>query len=432
MSRRHLALAATIASLAASTALLPVAAAAAEEGESVEMQFTYGVDHSAWYWVHQRDEEIDLAPLPLNTRQSLPSGQDENTLPVAAEAGEPSKLSAMRFDLAERGVPEGSTVTRFVLRIAEGTDGGEFPAFNPAGNDLRACRATDAWSPVEADLWDAQPATIDDCVTGTREEIDLESGEFEDESLAATWTFDLTPLAAEWGEDPFANHGVVLDSVIADDAGVADTWQVNLKLPRRNDPTTPIDEYEETAHRVFVEMSHVPGEPDPDPGDEANGPDPSEPATGSDPSEDSSAGDIDGDTAGSGSIGDIGGGSAGGTGGVSSGGLPADDDVQADDFVEGDAEPDAKADEHAVPVASEPFIPSMPWYAWLLIPAALVVTTLIRGALVEPTSSARPNSVIEKIRERNASRRGAALPAPTSRLSRLITSLSLGRGAQSI
>jgi hypothetical protein len=413
MSRRPLPLAATIATLAAAAVLWPAASAAADEAESVEMQFTYGTDRSAWYWVHQIDEELALGP--LSQRQELPHLQNESTLPVAVESGEPSKVSALHFDLAERGVPEGATVTRLVLTIAEGTDPGEVPTVNPAGNELVACAAADAWSPGEGDLWEAQPETTDDCVPGVREEIELEDGEESD--LAPTWTFDLTALAAEWGEDPFGNHGVVFHPDGEDDGGPLDTWQINLKLPLRNDPTTPIDEYEETADRVTVELEYVPGDSTEEEIDETAPEDSPVDASGAGGSTEAPPDD---DFA--------------GTGGSSGGGSAGSDGL--DDFDEGEIDEAAMADhdqnDQAVPVASrEPFVPAMPWYAWLLIPAVLLATMLVRGALVEPSSATRPNGVIATIRQRNALRRGSSLPVKPSLASRLMVALSFGRGASS-
>ncbi|MPZ26626.1 MAG: hypothetical protein GEV12_09250 [Micromonosporaceae bacterium] len=375
----------------------PLLRAGAQPGgsQTERLQFTYGVDSSSWFWQRQQDEELAVGT--ASQRVSVPNPQSPATLPVAVEAGEPTKLAALRFDLAGRDVPEGSTVTGFLLTVAEGTEPGDtVPTVNPLGRELRACRADAAWSPGEADLWEARPEQADACVTGVRTEAEVDpeaEPDPEGGELAATWTFDLASLAGDWGEDPFANHGVVLGPVLPDDAGPTETWQVNLLLPRRDDPNTPVDEYEQTAGRTVVELAYLPGEAA---GQEPGG----EPGSGAPPAPAGGAGDVGGSP-----------GRLDGAGGVPDPGAPP----EAGDPSEAGSPP---ASEQPVPVA-QPFAPRPPWYVWLLIPAALLAVMLVRGALVEEPATARPGGVIETIRRRNTRRRGGELPVPASLPARL-------------
>jgi hypothetical protein len=353
-----------------------------------QLHYVYGVDSSSWFWEPQVDEELALGP--VSQRTSLPSPQSQDTLPVAVEAGEPTKISALRFDLRHRGVPDGSPVTGFVLTIAEGAaDAGDMVAtFNPMEHEIQACAATEPFSPGEADLWEAQPAFDDDCVVGVRGEPELDD---DSEDLDTYWTFDLTPLAASWGKSTFDNHGVVFTPVLPEDAGLTDSWQVNLKIPQRNDVNTPVDEYEETVERVSVELSYLPGEPD----------DPAGPADAVVGSPQSSA-----VTTGAG-------------GGVPDRGAPPEPvDLPGDDH---------DADAVAQPVSlGEPFEPRMPWYVWLLVPVALLAAALVRGALVEAPATTRTSGVIEAIRHTNARRRGGPLATPGSALARIRATMPFG------
>lgn len=368
----------------------PLLRAGAQPGgtETERLQFTYGVDSSSWFWQRQQDEEVAVGT--VSQRVSVPNPQSPATLPVAVEAGEPTKLAALRFDLAGRDVPEGSTVTGFVLTVAEGTEPGDtVPTLNPLGRELLACRAGAAWSPGEADLWEARPEQADECVTGVRAEAEVDPDA--EDAPTATWTFDLSALAGDWGEDPFGNHGVVFGPVLPDDAGPTETWQVNLLLPRRDDPNTPVDEYQQTAGRTVAELAYLPG---PAAGQEQRAGAAVPPAPAGD------AGDPGGSPGG-----------LGGAGGVPDRGAPP----EAGDPPDAGSPP---ASDQPVPVA-QPFAPSPPWYVWLLIPAALLAALLVRGALVEEPATARPGGVIDTIRRRNTERRGGELPVPASLTARL-------------
>jgi uncharacterized membrane protein YgcG len=369
--------------------------AGATAQESEELAFDYAVDGVAWFWSHQIDETLELGTVVQPVE--LPNPQAESTLPVAVEFGDAAKVAALRFNLAERGVPQGATITEFVLTIAEGDDAGDMPTFNPARHGVQACPITEAWSSGDAEMWDVQPAAGEQCVAGERTEPTPEElADAEDaESIAVPlpkWTFDLTEIAADWAEDHFQNHGVMFTPVL-DDATPVDLWQVNLKLPLRNDPQTEIDEYELTADRLSAVLSY-------------------DPPLEEDADEDTE--EVTEDTSTGGSPGGASGGSGGGgSGGGSSGGGSAGDDAAAGD-----------ADEVIEPAAHSPIEPAMPWYVWLLIPGALAAAYAVHTALGGPGMATSGGGAIDRIRAHNLDRRGFALPLPAGLWERLT-----GRGA---
>jgi hypothetical protein len=369
-----------------------------EDSSSTELQYDYGADAVSWYWSRQIDETLELGALAQQVE--LPNPQATTTMPVAVELGENTKVSSLSFNLAERGVPEGSQITDFKLTVAEGDDAGDSPTFNPLGKLVQACPVTEAWSGGEAEMWDVQPPVGDGCVTGERAEPDPDAVAEAEELLAAaqeavenggespevvevplpTWTFDLTAMAKDWGQDPFANYGVMFMPVM-DDATPIDTWQVNLKLPLRDDTQTPVDEYEATAYRLGAAFSFIPGTPEDD-------------------------GAPEGGTDDSGTTG----GSSGGGGGSGGGG--------AEGAEESATEAPASTEEMA-PAAYEPFVPTAPWYVWTLIPAALVGAYLLHTVMGASGAAAGGNGAIDRIRAHNLDRRGWALPLPAGLWQRL-------------
>ena len=234
----------------------PAPATAQDDAGGEELEFDYGVDGVSWYWSRQIDENLELGS--VSQPVEFPNPQSATTMPVAVELGENTKIAAVNFNLAERGVTEGSTITDFKLTVAEGDDAGDSPTFNPTGKLVQACPITEAWTSGEAEMWDVQPPVGDGCVVGERTEPDpaevadaeallaeaQEAAEGGGEDVPVvevplpTWTFDLTELAKDWGQDPFANYGVMFMPVM-DEATPVDTWQVNLKLPLRDDTQTP-------------------------------------------------------------------------------------------------------------------------------------------------------------------------------------------------
>lgn len=364
----------------------PGTAAQEDDGDepaqgSEELQFDYAVDGVSWYWSRQIDETLELGEVvqPLE----LPNPQSTTTMPVAVEFGEASKVAALQFNLAERGVPEGSRITEFTLTVSEGDDAGDTPGFNPLQHLIQACPITEAWSSGEAEMWDVQPPVGEQCVQGERSEPDPEeiaaAEDAEDiEVPLPEWTFDLSEIAADWAVDHFENYGVMFMPVM-DDATPVDIWQVNLKLPLRDNTETPVDEYEASIDRLTGSFSYTPPEAEP-------------------PADD--AADSGGGT---GSTGGSTGGSGGGGGGGSDGG-----DTAAEETTE-----------EVEPAAFEPVEPRMPWYVWTLIPAGLAGTLILHRMMGGAPAAAAGGGAIDRIRSHNLSERGWALPVPAGLWERL-------------
>jgi hypothetical protein len=373
----------------------PAPAAAQDDAAGEELKFDYGVDGVSWYWSRQIDETLELGS--ISQQVEWPNPQSATTMPVAVELGENTKVAALSFNLAERGVTEGSTITDFKLTVAEGDDAGDSPTFNPTGKLVQACPITEAWTTGEAEMWDVQPPVGDGCVVGERAEPDPAEVADAEALIAATqeaidsggqpeapavevplptWTFDLTALAKDWGQDPFANYGVMFMPVM-DGATPVDTWQVNLKLPLRDDTQTPVNEYDATAYRLSASFAFTPGET---PDDGASDPD-------------------TGTSGGSGGSG----GSSGGSGGGGSGGGAGDDAAAAEEAASG---------EELAPAAYEPIEPKAPWYVWTLIPAAIAAAYVLHSVLGASGAAAGGGGAIDRIRAHNLDKRGWALPIP--------------------
>ncbi|WP_026932387.1 hypothetical protein [Glycomyces tenuis] len=374
--------------LALSVLSWPSASAAQEDAAGEEIQFEYGIDGVSWYWSRQIDETLELGQVvqPIE----LPNPQSATTMPVAVEFGEASKVAALQFNLMERGVPEGAGITDFTLTVAEGDDAGDAPTFNPAQHLIQACPITEAWSPGEAEMWDVQPPVGDNCVKGERAEPDpeevAEAEGLEDFQVPLpTWTFDLSELAEDWAVDHFANYGVMFMPVL-DDATPIDLWQVNLKLPLRDDAETETDEYEATVDRLGATLAY-------------------EPPAETVPTEDS-GGATSGGVTGGGGGGSGGGGSAGGS----------DAEAPAEE---------AAATEEIAPAAYEPIEPRMPWYVWTLIPAGLVGAYILHTLMGGTAAPVAARGAIDRIRSHNLARRGWSLPVPAGLFERLT-----GRGGR--
>ena len=373
------------------------APAVADEADDGELYFQYGVDNVSWYWSHQIDQEFELGD--LHQPIQWPNPQAESTMPVAVQVGDPVKVAALRFDLVERGVPEGASINEFILTVSEGDDDDDMRNINLTDPQIQACAAVDAWTTGEAEMWDVRPPTEDDCVEGERtdpededtdeaEEDEAEFEAFEEfeefEGAMPQWTFDLSEIASDWGEDPFENHGIVFMPV-EEELSVLDNWQANLKLPLREDSDTDDDEYELTQGRLQADIDFD-APPEEDAADESD--------AGSPPS------------------GDAGG--SGGGGGDSAGSDSGSE--ESEEASEEDTEPAA---------AAEPFEPAMPWYVWLLIPLALVAAIFVNSAMGSPAGAANNGGVIDRIRSHNAAKRGWTLPTPSGVFQRLT-----GRGGQ--
>ncbi|HEX2143067.1 MAG TPA: hypothetical protein VHG10_01040 [Glycomyces sp.] len=381
------------AALAFTVLAWPSPAVAQDESGGEELQFDYGSDAVSWYWSRQIDETLELGS--VSQQVEWPNPQSATTMPVAVELGENTKVAALSFNLAERGVTEGSTIDSFKLTVAEGDDAGDSPTFNPTGKLVQACPVTEAWTAGEAEMWDVQPPVGDGCVVGERTEPDPEEVADAEALLAEaqeavesggtappvvevplpTWTFDLTELAKDWGQDPFANYGVMFMPVM-DEATPVDTWQVNLKLPLRDDTQTPVNEYDATAYRLSADFAFTPGET-PDDG-------------AADPGTDLGGGS---------------GGSGGSTGGGGSGGGGGGGDTE-------DAAAESPSEEEMAPAAYEPIEPKAPWYVWTLIPAGLIGAYLLHSVMGASGAVAGGSGAIDRIRAHNLAKRGWALPIP--------------------
>lgn len=353
----------TLSALAvAAIVLVPANAQAATTSAS----FEYGKDRSAWYWKHQQEATVGENPsLPGGVvhQQRAPNPQADDTLPVATQNGDPDKISTILFDLTGRGVTAGSTISKLTITLREGSSQREKPSFNAGGKKIQACPITEFWPAGQAELWNQRP-DFDDatCAVGKRTE----------KGGTGIWTFDLTSLAAAWGQDPSGYNGVALAPVVAD-GGPAATWQLNLKIPNR-------DEYSKTKDRAKMTLVFTPGSG----AGGFGGTSTSFPApTGfsSSTSFPSSSGATSFPATGSST--------------ASSGAAP------------GTATQTAPVANTATPAQQK--VPELPAYVWLLIPVGLMALSAVRSIILEPVGGPRPDGVIAAIRRRNAERRGISL-----------------------
>lgn len=383
-SRRTLAI---LAVAAAVLALAPPAHAAQQK-----LFFEYGVDRRSWWWEKQTDQEVTVpvppgAPIEPSQRVRLPSPQRPDTIPVAVVRGEHERMAALFFDLIARGVTDGSTITKFGFTIQESTDKNEQPSFKPAEATIQACRIQEFWPDSDGnEEWKTIPKYSGaQCVAGKRNP----------KGKVPMWSFNATSIVKPWGAQPGQNFGVLL---LADlkDATDDTTWQVNLKIPSRDDAKTAEDnEYQKTRTRVVVDLAFVPGEP-------ASGG--SLDTGGSVPfgSSSSSGGSF------SSSFGSGGGSSFGGGSPITGSGG-------------GTEETESKPTANPTPAAaSRPAPPSLPAYVWALLPVGLLALAAVRSVVLEPAGGPRPDGVIAAIRRRNLERRGAPIRELSDPFTRLV------------
>jgi hypothetical protein len=411
-----------MASLCLSMAVPALAAASKPKPKNEDIRFEYGKDISSWYWSHQVNEEatapVGLPPPvpPVSQRVTLPNPQRPDTLPVAVFEGQHERMSAIKFELSERGVTPGSTIEKLVLRIEESRDPNEHPSFRPEAAKIQACRLSELLTPGENERFEDRPKHVDgECVDGKRE---TPAG------ATPAWTFDLTKIAKPWGADPFSeNNGVLLLGVLQNQ-GLQETWQVNLKIPARDDAaTTDKNEYEQTKARVQVTLAYVPGD-------------------------DLTVGSSSGGTEGSASSGATTGTGSSGvpTGstssfGTSTGSVTPSTDLTGAGSVTGSpgtspAAPAAPTTQ-AAPVARVTPKPRIPGSVWLLIPLGLLALSAVRSAVMEPVGGPRPDGVIVAIRRRNAERRGGPLRElsdPMARVGAVFRhgAAAVGRGLEAV
>jgi hypothetical protein len=367
--------------LAAVSLCLALAGPAIAKTEKIN--FVPGTDISSWYWERQVDEEVTTpialpppAP-PASQRVRLPSPQRPDTLPVALNQGNPERMSAIRFDLLERGVTDGSQIKKLILFIEESTDRNEHPQVSPEQAKIKACLILDYLPQGENERFKDAPKFDDaDCVDGTR---DAPAGS------AAVWTFDLTKLADVWGKRSFDNNGVMLIPTV--EAGK--TWQVNLKVPQKEATAQEGDQYELTKNRAFITIDFIPGEPL----KIAPLTTPTDTTTSTAPSTGGSTGSIPS--------------SFGGASGSPL--VSPSTDLAGTGAASGETAPAPVPTEQAGFAVPQEQGPRMPAYVWLAIPLGLLALSAVRSVILEPVGGPRPDGVIAAIRRRNAERRGGVL-----------------------
>jgi hypothetical protein len=312
----------------------------------------------------------------------LPDPQAPDTLPVAARGAREDRVSAIRFDLLAHGVPRRATITHLVLSVMEDNradQGKEQPEFNSENKTIAACPITSGWSRGRAEMWRDRPKTGHGaCVEGVRHR-----------GTPPTWTFDLTAMAKNWARRAFVhNDGVMLVPVTKGGKSGDGTWQVNLKLPTRDDPRTArTDEYDRTRGRTAVTLTF-------------SNP-PRGTGTGRGNFGGTGSGTVNGGSDplfGAPPIGGSGGFGGSGSGTVNGGSNPPVPVPSASPTPAGGGATTTR-------VASPRPIPTVafPWYAWVLLPVALLCLAAVRSVLFEQTRAGlRPDGVVSSIRERNA------------------------------
>ena len=370
-----------------------------------KINFLPGTDISSWYWSRQVDQEVTTPPgvtlpppvPPASQRVRLPNPQRPDTIPVALNQGQPEKLAAVKFELLERGVTDGSKINKLILFIEESVDRNEQPSMSPDTAKIQACQTLDFLPQGENEQDEDAPKYSDtDCADGTREAV---------AGATPLWTFDVTKIAQVWGKNSFENYGVMLVPVV--EAGR--TWQVNLKVPRKENPAEEGDQYELTKNRAFITIDYVPGEPL----EIAEIEVPEDPAATT-PSTGGSTGSIPTST------------------GTSTSPLisPSTDLTGGSSDIPGsEAAPAPAPTEVAGFGLPQEQGPRMPAYVWLAIPLGLLALSAVRSVILEPVGGPRPDGVIAAIRRRNAERRGAALGQRTGFLPGMTAGLKRRTGS---
>lgn len=401
--------------LAAASLCLAVAGPAVgkpkpEEGKPKQERITFlpGTDISSWYWNRQVDEEVTTPvtlppPIPpASQRVRLPNPQRPDTIPVALNQGQPERMSAVRFELLERGVTDGSKISKLILFVEESVDRNEQPSISPETAKIQACQILDFLPQGEEEKFADAPKFSDaDCAQGTREAVT---------GATPLWTFDLTKIAQAWGKSTFENNGVMLAPVV--EAGR--TWQVNLKIPRKETPAEEGDQYELTKNRTFITIDYVPGAPLEIP--EVEVPEDTTTTTTTPPSVGGSTGSIPTISGGATSTSPLISPSTDLTGGSS-------------DIPGAEAAPAPAPTEVAGFALAQEQGPRMPAYVWLAIPFGLLALSAVRSVILEPVGGPRPDGVIAAIRRRNAERRGGALGRRTGFLAGMTAGLKRGTGS---
>jgi hypothetical protein len=357
-------------------------------GHTVTFCFQYGLDKTSWYWKEQTDQNVP----GTGQRLHLPNPQSDDTLPVSAKQGSYDRISAIYFDLTGHGIPNRARIIRLVLTLEEGTgqdQNVEQPEYNMQDKIVGACPLKGVWAAGSAELWTDHPAfKAKTCIAGVRHR-----------ALVPRWTFDLSSIAKRWAIHPFtSNHGVMLVPIVKGTSRNAKNWQINLKVPQRDQArTTGLDEYRKTRGRAFLSVTfEKPKPPKPSPAPTYSPLPPYVPPSGT-------------------------GGGTNINGAPPIGGVPPYNGPGSGPVVGGQNPPIPPASNPPVSgngssgtgagtnpptttLTSPPPIPAVrfPWYAWILVPVALLCLAAVRSVLFEKTrASVRPEGVIASIRERN-------------------------------
>ena len=195
------------------------------------------------------------------------------------------------------------------------------------------------------------------------------------------------------------NDGVMFVPVIQGTNEGDHTWQVNLKIPARNDAKTKrVDEYHRTRGRTSVTLTFErPVHRKRQPGGTVSG-------GGTNP--------FGGNPIGGGGFGGSGSGTVnGGSNPPVPGSTPSPTPTPTGGTAGGGSAP--------TKLTSPPPIPTVrfPWYAWVLLPVAILCLAAVRSVLFEQVrSGVRPGGVVSSIRQRN----GTAGRAPRGAVAALL------------
>jgi hypothetical protein len=154
------------------------------------------VADGSWYWAAQIPDLGSVGGQSLGQPAALPTPDvPEGDFPVALSAGSSTKETYLHLDTS--AIPDGSTVSRFVLTLSEDA------AATNTNSEVAAIQAV----PV-ADFWvggdAARPFEERPAVSTTTAPV---AGVRQPDG---TWTFDLTSIVSEWVSGAAENNGVAL------------------------------------------------------------------------------------------------------------------------------------------------------------------------------------------------------------------------------
>lgn len=315
--------------------LIAVPASAAGD-TPVPGTFVGGTVAKSGWWARSNEQAPETGVLAPPSVPAL--GAPAGTLPVAAIAGEPERITALEFALEG---DEGSEVGNLVLALKESAEASANP--NSSSGTVTACPMTEAyWVGVDNGPWATRPTY--DCsvgaVAGTRDD-------------KGVWTFDLTPLASQWlaADQEFAPAVVLVSTPPTEPAAT--------EPPEPSSSTFQVA-FDKTAGMGLVAETLAPSEDD-----ETDDPEPApEPET--EPVDDG------------GGFGDSGGGGLGGVGEAVLDALPPAPPVEAATPTAPEAPPAQTTTTALAPVAA----PVLAWHDEIGAQALLAVPALLLAYLV--------------------------------------------------